>query len=48
MISTTLQVAFHEKIENGETKNSLPIYFNSMTQTVIGDLDIDYSIATSH
>ena len=38
-----LQVTFCKEIENGETKYLPSIFFNSKTQTVVNDLDIDKS-----
>ena len=39
-------MTFRKEIEINETKYSPPIYFNSNTQTVIGDLDINDSLET--
>ena len=40
-VQITLHITFCKEIENGETKYSASIYFNSMTQTDINDLDIE-------
>lgn len=44
----TWQMAFHKEIENIETKRSPPIYYNSNTQTVIKNSNINGSFETSY
>lgn len=44
----TLQMAFRKEIENIETKHSPPIYYNSNTQTVIENSNVNGGFETSY
>ena len=39
-----MRVTFRQEIENCETKYLPPIYFNSKSQTVVNDFNIDNSL----
>ena len=43
-----MQITFHKQIDNSETKHLTLIYFNSKTQVVVNDSDIDSSLKTSY
>ena len=44
----TFQITFPKEAEHDGTKYSLQIYFDSNTQTVINDLDINDSLENSY